>query len=145
MQIWFDMDGTIVDLYGVENWLEKLLAHDETPYAEAKPIVNMNVFARLLNRLQAKGYEICIVTALAGGSTAEYDKRVITAKEKWLKIHLKSVRFNEIRFIGYTDIKNDVNEGYDILFDDEARHLNNWTGTAIPAEKMIATLKALAA
>lgn len=22
--IWFDMDGTIADLYGVENWLEDL-------------------------------------------------------------------------------------------------------------------------
>ena len=34
-QIWFDMDGTLADLYGVENWLEKLRASDPSPYAEA--------------------------------------------------------------------------------------------------------------
>ena len=31
MKIWFYMEGTIADLYGVENWLEMLIAHDETP------------------------------------------------------------------------------------------------------------------
>ena len=52
MKIWFDMDGTIADLYGVENWLEMLIAHDETPYAIAKPIVNLSVLARLMNKVQ---------------------------------------------------------------------------------------------
>lgn len=27
----FDMDGTIADLYGVDNWLEMLIAEDTTP------------------------------------------------------------------------------------------------------------------
>ena len=27
MKIWFDMDGTIADLYGVENWLEMLIRY----------------------------------------------------------------------------------------------------------------------
>ena len=34
--IWFDMDGTIANLYGVENWLPKLRAHDASPYADAE-------------------------------------------------------------------------------------------------------------
>ena len=38
-EIWFDMDGTIADLYGVENWLEMLIAEDPTPYAVAKPLL----------------------------------------------------------------------------------------------------------
>ena len=36
----FDLDGTIADLYGVENWLPMLVAHDETPYIIAKHIVD---------------------------------------------------------------------------------------------------------
>lgn len=28
MKIWFDMDGTIADFYGVENWLDYLLDED---------------------------------------------------------------------------------------------------------------------
>ena len=144
MKIWFDMDGTIADLYGVENWLEMLIAHDETPYAIAKPIVNLSVLARLMNKVQRKGFEICIVSALAKDSTAEYDERVRNAKIKWLANHLKSVHFDEIRFVPYWYIKHNVNTGADVLFDDEERHLEKWTGTAVHASKMIETLKAIA-
>ena len=144
MKIWFDMDGTIADLYGVENWLEMLIAHDETPYAIAKPIVNLSVLARLMNKVQRKGFEICIVSALAKDSTAEYDERVRNAKIKWLANHLKSVHFDEIRFVPYWYTKNDVNTGADVLFDDEERHLEKWTGTAVHASTMIETLKAIA-
>ena len=144
MKIWFDMDGTIADLYGVENWLEMLIAHDETPYAIAKPIVNLSVLARLMNKVQRKGFEICIVSALAKDSTAEYDERVRNAKIKWLANHLKSVHFDDIRFVPYWYTKNDVNTGADVLFDDEERHLEKWTGTAVHASKMIETLKAIA-
>ena len=143
MKIWFDMDGTIADLYGVENWLEMLIAHDETPYAIAKPIVNLSVLARLMNKVQRKGFEICIVSALAKDSTAEYDERVRNAKIKWLANHLKSVHFDEIRFVPYWYTKNDVNTGADVLFDDEERHLEKWTGTAVHASKMIETLRRL--
>ena len=145
MKIWFDMDGTIADLYGVENWLPMLIAHDETPYAVAKPTVNLALLARLMNKAQRNGFEICIVTALAKDATAEYDERVINAKKVWLKKHLKSVQFNEIRFVPYTYTKNDVNTGADILFDDEERHLTAWTGKAFHANRMIETLKALTA
>ena len=144
MKIWFDMDGTIADLYGVENWLEMLITHDETPYAIAKPIVNLSVLARLMNKVQRKGFEICIVSALAKDSTAEYDERVRNAKIKWLANHLKSVHFDEIRFVPYWYTKNDINTGADVLFDDEERHLEKWTGTAVHASKMIETLKAIA-
>ena len=33
--ICFDMDGTIADLYAVENWLPMLRAFDPTPYEVA--------------------------------------------------------------------------------------------------------------
>lgn len=144
MKIWFDMDGTIADLYGVTNWLEMLRAYDETPYAVAKPILNLSTLARLMNKAQRNGYEICIVSALSKNSTPEYDEKVKTAKINWLKKHLKSVNFNEIRFVPYWFTKNDVNTGADILFDDENRHLEKWTGTAVHASKIIETLKAIA-
>lgn len=143
MKIWLDMDGTIADLYGVENWLTDLINHDERPYTEAKPLVRMCVLARLLNKAQRKGYEICVVTALAKNSDKEYDERVIEAKKVWLRTHLKSVQFDEVKFVPYTFTKNDVNSGNDILFDDEERHLTAWTGTAIHASRIIETLKSL--
>ena len=39
--IYFDMDGTVANLYDVPNWLEKLQAQDVTPYIEAKPLIDM--------------------------------------------------------------------------------------------------------
>ena len=54
----FDMDGTIADLYGVENWLEMLIAEDTTPYASARPLLHLSSLARKLNELQRNGYEL---------------------------------------------------------------------------------------
>ena len=48
MRICFDMDGTIADLYGVENWLDNLIAENVKPYAEAKPMLNLSALARKL-------------------------------------------------------------------------------------------------
>lgn len=144
MKIWFDMDGTIADLYGVDGWLEMLIAQDATPYAIAKPLVNLSALARLMHKAQRKGFEICIVSALAKNSTAAYDEQVKTAKLEWLKKHLASVDFDEIRFVPYTFTKNDVNSGSDILFDDEERHLTAWTGKAIHASAILETLRAIA-
>ena len=144
MRIWFDMDGTIADLYGVDGWLEMLIAQDATPYAIAKPLINMSAFARLVHKAQRKGFEVCIVSALAKNSTDAYDEKVKTAKMEWLKKHLASVHFDEIRFVPYTFVKNDVNSGADLLFDDEDRHLTAWTGKAIHASEILSTLRAIA-
>ncbi len=144
-KIWFDMDGTIADLYGVDNWLEMLINSDPTPYAIAKPLINLSLLARLMNKVQKSGFQICIVSALSKSGTPEYDNAVIEAKEKWLAKHLKSVHFDDVRFVPYTFVKNDVNSGNDILFDDEARHLNAWTGKAYHANTIIDTLKSLLA
>lgn len=143
MKIWFDMDGTLADLYSVENWLDMLRAFDSTPYAVARPLVNMSALARMIHKRQALGYKVCIVTALSKNSTPDYDAAVIAAKQNWLKHHLPSVQFDEICFVPYDFIKNSVNSGTDILFDDEARHLTAWTGKAYHATEIFSVLKAL--
>ena len=142
--IWLDMDGTIANLYGVENWLPMLEAHDPTPYRVAKPLVRMATLARLLNNRQRKGYRICVISALSKNSDTNYDTAVMKAKLVWLKKHLNSVRFDEIRFVPYPYIKNNANSGNDILIDDEERHLSAWTGEAINAKNLLNGLKALA-
>lgn len=140
-EIWFDMDGTIADLYGVENWLQMLIAADPTPYAVAKPLIRMATLARLLNRLQKNGYTIGIISWLARSSTAEYDEAVTEAKRKWLAIHLKSVKFDHIDIVPYGTPKE--NGRYGILFDDEERNRNNWNGIAYNEVNIIEVLKSL--
>ena len=75
--IFFDMDGTIADLYSVNNWLEDLIDKNVRPYREAKVMHNMQVLARVLNRLQREGNKIAIISWLAKDSTKEYDEKVI--------------------------------------------------------------------
>ena len=142
--IYFDMDGTIANLYGVENWLDYLIASDPTPYAIAKPLVNMNRLARLLNRLQAEGYHIGIVSWLSKNSTEAYDNAVTLAKTHWLDRHLHSVHWNEIKIVPYGTPKQNVVEVVaGILFDDEALNRVNWTGTAYDVENILEILKGL--
>ena len=90
-QINFDMDGTIANLYGVKDWLPKLMANDPTPYAIADPLVNLQALAHRLNNLQKKGYTICVISWLSKTTTPEYDEKVIKAKREWLRVHLHSV------------------------------------------------------
>lgn len=143
--IYFDMDGTIANLYGVNNWLDMLRAYDSTPYEIAKPLVNMNSLARLLNNLQAKGYKIGIVSWLSKIPNNEYDMKVTNAKKKWLSTHLKSVKFDEIHIVAYGTPKSSmVNFPKGILFDDESNNRNEWKGTAFDVDNIIEVLKGLA-
>lgn len=143
--IYFDMDGTIANLYGVNNWLDMLIASDSTPYKIAKPMINMNSLARILKNLQKKGYTIGIISWLSKNSTENYDKDVTNAKIKWLNSHLKSVKFDEIHIIAYgTPKQNVVKNPKGILFDDEKNNRDNWIGTAYDVDNIIEILKGLA-
>ena len=141
--IFFDMDGTIADLYGVNNWLEYLINSDEYPYKNAKPLINLNSLARILNNLQKRGYRIGVISWLAKNSNNEYNAKVTTAKIKWLNKHLASVRFDEINIVSYGTPKEKFNNNNDILFDDEEKNRNNWTGTAFDVNNIINILKNL--
>ena len=123
----FDMDGTFVNLYGVEGWLNDLINFNPRPYIQAKPLINMQVFARILNRLHKNGYTINIISWLSKNSSSEYDKVVTKAKKEWLAKHLKSVRFDNIYIVAYGTPKHTLSNG--ILFDDEINNRTLWPGT----------------
>lgn len=144
MTIWFDMDGTIADLYGVENWLPMLRASDPTPYLIAHPLVNLSTLARMLNKLQKQGYEIGIISWLSKTGTPDYNAAVTAAKYAWLSKHLPSVDFDEIHVVPYGTPKQVfAHSDNDILFDDEAKNRENWTGLALDVTDIIGALKAL--
>ena len=142
--IFFDMDGTIADLYGVENWLDYLIASDTLPYAVAKPLLKLNSLARVLNRLQREGYRIGIISWLSKSGTEEYNNAVTETKKNWLKKHLASVHFDEINIVKYgTPKQMFARTENDILFDDEEKNRNNWTGKAFDVNAIIEILKGM--
>lgn len=120
-----------------------LRAYDPKPYAEAKPLVNLNSLARILNRLQRQGFRIGIISWLSKTSTSEYDAKVTAAKEKWLAKHLSSVDFDEIHIIPYGVPKQNFATANDILFDDEAKNRENWIGKAFDVDSIIEILKGM--
>lgn len=142
--IFFDMDGTIADLYGVENWLDYLINSDPSPYKNAKPLLNLNSLARILNRLQRTGCHIGIISWLSKNSTESYDEAVTQAKKAWLNKHLASVRFDEIHIVSYGTPKEIfAHNKQDILFDDEEKNRLNWTGKAYNVESILEILKGI--
>lgn len=144
MRIAFDMDGTIANLYGVENWLADLIAENTRPYAEAEVMVNMSVLARLLNKLQKQGIEIGIISWLSKNGSDKYNAEVAKVKKAWLKKHLASVHFDFIEIVKYGTDKNLVNRTTaDILFDDEIGNRESWKGIAHNVDNIIEILKAL--
>ena len=140
----FDMDGTIADLYGVENWLEMLIAEDTTPYANARPLLHLSALARKLNTLQRNGYNIAVISWLSKNGSEAYNEAVIEAKLKWLAKHLPSVHWDYINIVPYgTPKQNFCENPLDILFDDEERNRNNWTGRAYDVQNIMEILKFL--
>ena len=144
MTIWFDMDGTLADLYGVENWLPMLRATDPTPYLIARPLVNLSALARMLNRLQREGYELGVISWTSKTGTPDYNAAVAAAKYAWLSKHLPSVDFDEIHVVPYGTPKQVYAHGDDdILFDDEAPNRDKWTGLAYDADNILGVLRSL--
>ena len=145
MTVWFDMDGTIANLYGVENWLDYLISGNPYPYMVAEPLVRLNTLARMLHKVQKNGHKVGIISWLSKNSNDEYDRLVTDAKLMWLKKHLKSVEFDEINIVAYgTPKQSFCKTTEDILFDDEAPNRNNWTGVAYDVDNIIGVLKGIA-
>ena len=142
MIIYFDMDGTIADLYGVDGWLADLEARRTRPYDEAKVMHNMSALARAIHKAQENGIQVGIISWLSKSATDDYNKAVTKAKRKWLKKHLKSVQFDEIHIVPYGTPKSTVATAMGILFDDEERNRLEWNkGSAYPPEKIFEILK----
>lgn len=135
----FDLDGSIVDLYGVKTWLEDILNENPRPYIIAKPLYDMNILNDILLKLKNKGWKIAVTTWLAKGSNKKYDEKVRTAKIEWLKKF--NFPYDEIHLIKYGTTKANCtrhHRGMQILIDDNEKIRKGWhLGKTIDATKNI--------
>ena len=135
----FDMDGTIVDFYGVANWFECLQDKNPTPYIVAQPLVDMGTLNALLNVLKSMGWRVVVTSWLASGSTKEFDSEVRNAKLDWLEKY--DFPFDEVHLVKYGTTKANCTRklgGYQILVDDNEKVRNGWSlGVTINANENI--------
>lgn len=141
-EVWFDLDGTLANLYAVENWLDYLIDEDVFPYAEAAVMLNFSLLARLLNRLQNSGWKIGIVSWTSKNGSESYNLAVEMAKRAWLAQHLPSVEWDEIRIVRYGTNKY-IECGGGILFDDEEQNREAWEDEAYEPSQILEVLKEL--
>ena len=134
-----DMDGTFVDLYGVEGWLKDLRSENPRPYLEAKPFYPMEVFNAILELLKDNGWHIVITTWLAKGGSKEYNDLIRRAKLAWLEMY--NVPYDEIHLVKYGTTKADCTRklgGMQVLVDDNEKIRKGWSlGSTINANEDI--------
>ena len=135
----FDMDGTIANLYAVENWLELLHSEDTLPYEIAEPLYNMVELNNLLDVFKNAGWRIVVTTWLSKGSSPRYDKKVRDAKREWLDRH--NFPYDELHMVKYGTTKANCTRklgGYQILVDDNDKVRKGWNlGNTVDAKKNI--------
>lgn len=123
----FDLDGTLVDLYSVPNWLEMLRAYDPTPYIAAKPIYDAARLNQLISDLKSAGWRIAVTSWLSKESTPAYDAAVRKAKIEWLAAH--GFAFDEIHLVKYGTCKADCTRRkaeFQVLVDDNEKVRAGW-------------------
>lgn len=126
MTIYLDMDGTIANLYSVENWLDQLRAESTLPYQIARPLCDMERLNAKLSQLQCLGFRVGVLSWCSKNGTKEYNAQVRQAKRAWLHRYLPYFKFDEIHIVTYGTPKEKVANDDGWLIDDEAPNREKW-------------------
>jgi hypothetical protein len=136
--VYFDMDGTIADLYGVKDVFKRLDNNDASPYREATPIPE---YVNMMKEFKDMGYRVGIITAGSRfpPNTPDTVKDKMNAdteaaKVDWLKTQGLWDIVDTFQFVPYGTSKYEVaDDKTGILVDDEDKVLNTWYSDRIKA------------
>ena len=73
-KIYFDMDGTVADLYGEKNWLNNLRNEREGSFINLRPLVDMSELDMVCHQLMNLGYSFGVITWLPMGASYEFER-----------------------------------------------------------------------
>lgn len=124
--LYFDMDGTIADLYSFNNWLVYLRKEITKPYRNAAPLVDTKRANTLMNYMKRCGFRFSVITWCSMHSSKDYERRTKRAKSDWLKAWFPGI-FCENKMVSYGVPKHSlVNAKGNYLFDDNAEIGKEW-------------------
>lgn len=136
----FDMDGTIVDFYGVPDWQHYLDdLQNAYPYIHAKPFYDMKLLNKVIDTYRKDGWKIIVISWLARVNKRQgFHDDIRKAKLDWLRKY--NFKYDEIYFTEYGVNKWDTVshlEGTKVLIDDSEEVRNSWKGISIDASQNI--------
>ena len=128
--VYFDMDGTLCDFYGVRDWIPRIQHDDASIYYEARPIYK---YINMLKDYKKKGYKIIILSCLSYNTTHKRDIMTKIYKRLWLAKYVGLDNIDSIRIIPYTHHKEYYVREAGMLVDDSDKVLDNWPWLKVKA------------
>ena len=131
IKLYFDMDGTIADLYNHENWLEKIRS-GQPIFNELKKMPRTNKVIYYLNQIEqhTDNVEVNIITWLPLNATIPQMIQYTEEKKEWSEKNF--VRVSNFIALPYGSPKHKAilkeEKAYHLLFDDNAEVRNEWQG-----------------
>lgn len=123
--IYLDLDGTIADLYGFNDWLTYLQNERTEPYTEAGLLVDGEQLCKFLAAGKAAGVLFGVISWGAKNASKDYQKAIRRAKVAWLKKNNLLEHFCELHIVRYGTPKNSVAKNRTgVLIDDELQRWN---------------------
>lgn len=126
-KLYFDLDGTLADLYSEVNWLERLRSMEEGLFKTLKPLYDLEELNTMIGRLALDGWTIGVITWLPMGATPEYEEQVRREKQEWIESNLCAI--DEIHYQSYGTPKHSVvtnRRTSVVLVDDNAEVREQW-------------------
>ena len=131
-KIFFDLDGTLFDLYSKKNWLERLQNEDATVFdgdgmtRGFMPDID-HTFFEVINDLLDKGVQFEVITWLPMNASPEYEFACELRKRLWVKENLPFI--SKVTCLSYGMPKqNAISQRAStmILIDDNAEICEMW-------------------
>lgn len=126
-KIFFDMDGTIADLYGEKNWLDRLLNEERGLFENLQVMHNKQELEKTFNELEKKGYELEIITWTPKNVTDRYINTVTREKINWVQKNFPMIKNIYCLAYGTPKQKAPITKAKEmILVDDNEEVLEKW-------------------
>jgi deoxyribodipyrimidine photolyase len=127
IKIYFDLDGTVYNLYGINDWLSKLREEKVSVYTEGEKLFEESKFYKIVCSLLSYGVRFGVITWGSMTATPEFEIETENAKREWVKENLpfvESFAYQQYGTPKQQAIKNRTRN--DILIDDNFDVLQTW-------------------